>query len=297
MLRNTFRKIRPTEDKAEEVPGKKRKSAAGLFSVFLFTFSGLFLFLLQGNLVADIANKDLQPEPEIGVVEHLGSTIPLDLTFADSHGDSVRLGDIIDKPTVISLVYFNCPGICSPLLGGKVDVMDRMSLTPGKDYEAVTVSFDPSDDPELATAKKKNYFKAFRKKDFPPEHWKWLTGDSASIKKLTDAIGFKYKREGDQFIHAGMLTVVSGKGKISRYLRGIEYQPFDLKMAITEASEGRTGPTVSKVLLYCFSYDPEGKTYTLNFMKVFGTTFLFFLVVFIAFLTYQSKKRTKKARG
>jgi protein SCO1/2 len=254
---------------------------------------GLLLLLSQGKTFAEVQNtSSLPPDPEIGVVEHLGEFAPLDLHFQNENGDTVLLRDVVNTPTVVSLVYFNCPGLCSPLLGGVVDVLDRMSLKPGIDYKAVTISFDPTDTPELAREKKKNYFKAFKHGPFPEEDWLWLTGDSVSIKKFTDAVGFKYKKEGKQYIHAGALIVLSSEGKISRYLRGIEFQPFDLKMAITEASQGRVGPTISKVLLYCFSYDPAGKRYAFNFMKVGGTIFLFFVVVFIGFLTIRGKKKT-----
>jgi len=253
-----------------------------IFLVILFVGSGLT------SLQESLKN----PEQEIGIVEHLGDYVPLDLQFTNENADSMYLNEIINKPTVLSLVYFNCPGICSPLLSGVVDVLDRMDLKPGVDYEAVTVSFDPRDTPELAKDKKRNYFKAFRTDPFPEEHWRWLTGDSLSIKKLTDAVGFRYKKEGRDYIHAGALIVLSGDGKISRYLRGIEFQPFDLKMAITEASQGRTGPTISKVLLYCFSYDPAGKKYVFNFMKVGGTIFLIFLIIFIAFLTIKKQSKS-----
>jgi protein SCO1/2 len=150
----------------------------------------------------------------------------------------------------------------------------------------------------MASEKKRNYMKAFRRGPFPEEHWQWLTGDSLQIKEFTDAVGFKYKKEGRDYIHAGALIVLAPDGQISRYLRGIQFQPFDLKMAITEAAQGRTGPTISKVLLYCFSYDPEGKKYAFNFTKVGGTIFLFFLAVFIAFLTIkkQSQRGEREVR-
>jgi protein SCO1/2 len=250
------------------------------------------IFISYFNVFADLQNNQQLQLQEIGILERLGEYAPLDLTFLDENGDTVILRDFIDKPAVISLVYFNCPGICSPLLSGMVDVLDRLDMKPGDDYEAITISFDPSDGPLLASEKKRNYFKAFQRGPFPPEDWKWLTGDSATIKTFTDGVGFKYKREGRDFVHAGGLIVLSSDGKISRYLRGIQFQPFDLKMAITEASQGRVGPTISKVLLYCFSYDPAGKRYAFNFMKVGGTIFLFMLVIFIAFLTI--KKKTKK---
>ena len=248
----------------------------------------IFVLILATGTAAAIQTPVVQ---EIGIVEHLGEMAPLDLFFQDENGDTVLLRDFSTKPLVISLVYFSCPGICSPLLGGVVDVLDRMDLQPGKDYRAVTISFDPSDSPALAREKKKNYFQAFRRGPFPEEEWKWLTADSITIQKFTDAVGFKFKKEGKDFAHAGALIVLGADGKISRYLRGIEFQPFDLKMAITEAGQGRVGPTISKVLLYCFSYDPAGKKYVFNFTRVGGTIFLAGLLIFIAFLTIKKQNR------
>lgn len=266
-------------------------------SVFVLTFILTFTILFLIEVHADVTSRQPSPSRDIGLVEHLGEKVPLDLKFTDSNGDPLLLSDYVDKPTVLSIVYFNCPGICSPLLSGVVDVLDRLDLEPGKDYEALTVSFNPHEGPELAREKKRNYFHSFQRGRFPPEHWKWVTGDESTINQLTDAVGFKYKKVDDnQYIHAGFITVLSRDGKISRYLRGIEFQPFNVKMAITEASEGKTGQTISKLLLYCFSYDPAGKKYVLNFTKIFGTAFLLFLVLFIAFLTYQGKLRKKKVR-
>jgi protein SCO1 len=248
----------------------------------------VFLLILLSGKVSGFQTSTV---PEIGIVEHLGELAPLNLSFYDENGDKILLRDLSTKPLVVSLVYFNCPGLCSPLLGGVVDVLDRMDLQPGKDYRAVTISFDPRDTPALAREKKKNYFKAFRRKTFPEEEWRWLTADSITIQKFTDAVGFKFKKEGKDFAHAGVLIVLGADGKISRYLRGIEFQPFDLKMAITEAGQGRVGPTISKVLLYCFSYDPAGKKYVFNFTKVGGTIFLVGLLLFIAFLTIKKQNR------
>lgn len=257
----------------------------------IITSISILIFLSYQPLISNLQQSLPPTEQEIGIIEHLGEYAPLGLSFYDENGDSIVLNQLINKPTVLSLVYFNCPGICSPLLSGVVDVLDRMDMKAGEDYQAVTISFDPTDTPELASDKKRNYLKAFRRGPFPEEYWKWLTGDSVSIAKFTDAVGFKYKKEGRDFIHAGALIVLAKDGKISRYLRGIEFQPFDLKMAITEASEGRTGPTISKVLLYCFSYDPAGKKYVFNVTKVSGTAFLILLVVFIAFLTIKKQSQ------
>lgn len=252
--------------------------------ISILTFYALF----STNVFAQLSN-------ESSVEEHLGENIPLDLTFLNENGDSVKLADIITKPTMLSLVYFRCPGICSPLLSGLVDVVEKIDEKPGEDYQLLTISFDPTDNPAMAAKKKNNYLKSFNI-DFPEEQWHFLTGESASIQAITKAVGFKYKQTGDDFVHPGLVTMVGSDGKISRYLFGITFLPFDVKMALLEASEGRTGPTINKVLLYCFSYDPAGKQYAFNFLKVTGTIVIFLVLVFVVFLIFVSRTRRKKVR-
>ena len=210
----------------------------------------IYLIILPGTVIYAQQSAD---GLETGVAEKLGDYIPLDLKFADENGDSVQLSQIFNKPTILSLVYYRCPGICSPLLSGIVDVVEKIDNIPGEDFEILTVSFDETDNPALGLQKKKNYMAAFNKK-FPAEHWKFLTGDKASIAKLTDAVGFKFKKQGRDFVHPGLITILGKDGKISRYLFGISFLPFDVKMALLEASQGRTGPTINRVLVYCFSY-------------------------------------------
>ncbi len=234
-----------------------------------------------------------QPSSESGIDEKLGQYIPLDLSFVDEKGDSVQLGEIINKPTILSLVYFRCPGICSPLLSGIAQVVEKIDEKPGEDYQILTISFDETDSPALATKKKNNYIKSFNR-PFPEEHWKFLTGGNESIVELTKAVGFKYRKEGRDFVHPGLITMLGADGKISRYLYGITFLPFDLKMALLEASEGRVGPTINKVLLYCFSYDPSGKKYAFNFLKATGTIIIFLLLIFAVFLFFTSRARRKK---
>ncbi|HHM24025.1 MAG TPA: SCO family protein [Bacteroidetes bacterium] len=233
--------------------------------------------------------------PEVGVEERLGEDVPGSLQFLDEQGNPVRLDTLITKPTILSLVYYSCPGICTPLLSGIVDVLEKLDMQPGKDYEVVTISFDERDTPKLSRQKKNNYLKAFRK-PFPPDAWHWLTGDSASIRAITQAVGFHYKRQGNDFVHPGLIIILSPDRKIVRYLYGITFLPFDVKMALTEASEGRVGPTISKVLLYCFSYDPEGKKYAFNFLKVTGTLVILLALLFAAYLVIGNRLRSKKAR-
>lgn len=231
---------------------------------------------------------------EVGI-EHekkLGTFIPMELEFVDSEGYKKTLGHLIDKPTVLALVYYHCPGICSPLLNSLGEVIDKASITPGKDYKVITISFDPRENHEVAKKWKTNYLSAMNR-PISQNDWIFMTGDSANIAKITDAVGFRYKPDGEgDFVHAGTLIMIAPDGKITRYLLGTEYSPFDFKLAITEASKGVAAPPISKVLAYCFSYDPEGRTYVFNFNKVAGT--IIFLGVGIFFIVLLVKGRSKK---
>jgi len=204
---------------------------------------------------------------------------------------------VINKPTIITLVYFDCPGLCSPLLDGVSEVMEQMDLTLGTDYDVLTVSFNTQDTPERAVEKKKNFLK--KRSNEQAEHWVYLTGDSANISQLVDAIGFKYKKAGNDWIHAAVITIVSPEGKITRYLYGTRFLPFDLKMAIGEAAKGIPRPTINRVLEFCFSYDPTGRRYVLDVTKISGIVILFVgLVIFITLIIRsRNKKRKSEAQS
>lgn len=232
-------------------------------------------------------------EPEIGVVEHLGDTLPMDLMFNNEKGENVRLGDVINKPTIITLVYFDCPGLCSPLLDGVSEVMEKMDLKLGTDYDVLTISFNTADTPERAVEKKQNFLRKRSKEE--AEHWGYLTGDSANITQLVDAIGFRYKKAGNDWIHAAVITVVSPDGKITRYLYGTHFLPFDVTMAIGEAAKGIPRPTINRVLEFCFSYDPSGRRYVLDVTKVSGVIILF--IGLVVFITLIIRSRTKKHKN
>jgi protein SCO1/2 len=225
---------------------------------------------------------------DIGIDEKLGKDVPLDLSFYEENGNYVSLKQLIHNPTIVSLVYYRCANICNPLLSGLAQVLTKLPLKPDKDYSILTISFDDKDTPAIAFQKKKNYLKAI-KKPFPEKTWKFLTGDSLNINQFANAVGFKFKKEGNDFLHPASLIVLSGDGKIIRYLYGITFLPFDLKMALTEASEGRIGPTISKVLLYCFNYDPKGKKYVFNITRVAGSVVLLFVIAFFVYLAIKGK--------
>lgn len=230
--------------------------------------------------------------PELGIYEQLDSYLPKNLTFTDENYNTVNLVDLIDKPTVIALVYYNCPGICSPLLEGVADVITKAKMDLGTEYQIFTISFDHTEKPRLAKEKKTNYSRLAQNKDVE-NGWKWFTGDSTNIALLLNSLGYKVKKTGVDYIHPGALIVVSPKAKITRYLHGVYFLPFDLKMAVIEASEERSGPTINKVLKYCFSYDPEGKKYVLNITKISGSFIILLAILLFGGLMVSEHKRKK----
>jgi protein SCO1/2 len=251
----------------------------------------LFVFSVISIFIASPAQTD--SDVEIGVVEKLNQYIPLDAMLVDEHGDTVIIGDLIDKPTILNFVYYRCPGICSPLMDGLADVIDATDLVLGKDYQALTISFDPREATFLAIRKKNNYLNLMEKKDQAEEGWRFFTSDSANIKKLTDATGFRYKPTGNDFIHSATLIIVDKNGKITRYMNGIYFLPFEMKMTILDAAEGKAGPTINRVLQYCYSYDPEGQKYALNIFKVTGTLIIAMgVVLFLVLVLFRKRKTT-----
>ena len=160
---------------------------------------------------------------EIGVVEKLDQYIPLDPVLVDENGDTVIIGDLLDKPTILNFVYYRCPGICSPLMDGLADAMDGNDLVLGKDYQALTISFDPREGTDLAIKKKNNYLNLMKKKEEARDGWRFFTSDSASIARLTEATGFRYKSTGNDFIHSATLIILDPEGKITRYMNGIYF--------------------------------------------------------------------------
>ena len=152
-----------------------------------------------------------QPEVEIGIVEKLGQTIPLDLKFFNEKNDTVTLGSLINKPTILSFVYFDCPGLCSPLLDGIADVVSKTELILGKDYDIITISFNTKDTPEKATQKKLNFVQKI--KENQRGSWTYLTGELENIQKITEAVGFRYKPTGVDFAHPSTIIILSPQGK------------------------------------------------------------------------------------
>ncbi len=235
-------------------------------------------------------------EEQLGVYEKLDEYLADDYIFTDEHFEKVNLKEAIDKPTVIALVYYECPGICTPLMNGLADVMKKSDLELGEEYQVFTISFSHRESPVLAMNKKRTYEKLVGEGD-TESGFRFFTGDSLTIKRLIDDVGYSIKAEGAEWIHPATLIVVSPDAKITRYLHGTYFLPFDLKMAVIEAGHGRSGPTINKVLRFCFSYDPEGQSYVLNITKISGTVILILALALLGSLIIgnRRKKTTTKA--
>lgn len=251
-----------------------------------YTLLGLMIIGLCSLSYSEDTNR-----PNVGVDEKLGEIIPLDLSFLDETGRPVSLRNLVNKPTILTLVYYRCPGICSPLMNGVSEVIDKMDMEPGKDFNIVTISFNPQEDYIMAQGKKENYLNNMKKK-IPAESWKFLTGDSLSIAKITDAVGFRYQKQGEDYMHGAVLTILSQDGKIARYLYGTDFLPMDVKLAVIEASEGKSTPGINKLLKICYSYDPAGRKYVLNVTRIAGGGMLILIAGFVLILTLK-KKRNK----
>lgn len=260
-------------------------------AMYMLTFVVLFF---GTNIQAQQPFVDQTKDPEIGIVEHLDEYLPTDIYLIDENNQRVLLTDLIDKPTIINWVYYRCPGICSPLMEGLANVMNESDLVPGVDYQVLTISFDPTETIDLGIRKKTNYLNLVNDKEAIAKGWKFFVSDSASILKGTNAVGFKYKKTGNDFAHAASVTVVSPKGKITRYLNGVFFLPFDFKMAIIESSKGLSAPTINKIMQFCFSYDPVGQAYVLNVTKISGILILFIASLFFLVLIFKPKSKKNK---
>lgn len=248
----------------------------------------LLLLLLSGTIVHGQNNIN-EEDIEIGIIEKLGDIIPLDLEFSNESNDTVSLRQIIDKPTILNFVYFDCPNICSPLMSGISDVINKMDMELGKEYQVLTISFNTRDTPEKAVEKKQNFVKKISKKN--RQHWIYLTGEQNNITTITDAAGFKYKPQGLDFAHPGAIILISPEGKITRYLYGINFLPFDVKMAIIEAQKGIERPTINRILEYCFTYNPNSRTYTLQITRLAGSFIIFVAITTFIILLIRGKRK------
>jgi protein SCO1/2 len=235
----------------------------------------------------------------IGVAEHLGEIIPLDAAFTNAAGEPVTLGEYFQtgKPVVLVLAYYECPMLCNLVLNGLSRGIRDLSWQLGTEYRVVTISIDPTETVDLAAAKKATYLAALPAAS-PENGWDFLIGDSANIAQITEALGFEYHYvpERDEFAHPSVVFLLTPEGKISRYLYGIEYRPRDLKLGLLEASEGKIGNTLDRIILYCYHYDPAAGSYVMfaaNVMRLGGAVTVLVMAIFFGILWSREKHRRK----
>lgn len=236
---------------------------------------------------------------KVGITQNLNAQIPRDLAFRDEAGTSVHIGDYFgEKPIVLSLVYFDCPALCTEVLNGELRTMKAISLSLGKDFEAVTVSFEPKDTPELAHSKRDVYVGQYGRSG-ATNHWHFLTGEQSSIDALTTAVGFRYAYDSSirQYAHAAAILILTPDGRIDRYFYGVQYQARDVRLGLIEASQGKIGSLTDQALLYCYQYDPMTGKYSLVVMNVLRAAGGLTVLILAIFMTAMFLRERRRASG
>lgn len=237
---------------------------------------GVSLALAADTQEVERIERVPKPLEEVGVDEHLGQQVPLNVGFVDSTGSKVQMSDIIagQKPVLMSLNYADCPMLCNLQLDGLLEGLQNLSLQPGTDFDLVTLSIDPNEDLEHTRKFKNKYVTAYQR-PLADKAWHFLTGSVQNIETIARAVGFRYAfvPERKEYAHTAVVMVLSPEGRISRYLYGVTFNARDLKLAILEASEGKIGSTLDRILLYCFHYDASVGRYSpmaANIMRLGG---------------------------
>lgn len=231
-----------------------------------------------------------QDPPPSWLDERLGDYIPLNARFIDSQGRDFELGNFIDRPTLVVPVYYRCRNVCNLMLGGLAEALPGIKLKAGEDFRVLAFSIDSSETTQLAAHSKKTFLTAMNNA-LPPDSWAFLTGDDHNIRLVTDSAGYRFQKKGEDFLHPVAAFIVSKEGKIVRYLNGYSFAPLNLTMALIEASENRIGKPIRAALQFCFSYDPEGRQYTFNLLRISATVILLTLGSFLLFLIFGGRKK------
>ncbi len=237
----------------------------------------------------------------VGIEQKIGASLPLDLEFYDETGTPVKLGSYFgDKPVILSLVYYDCPMLCTEVLNGLNRSLAPLNFTIGDEFEVLSVSFDPRETPQLAGQKKAVYTQRYNRPG-AKEGWHFLTGEAPAIDALTGTVGFNYVYDEDegQFVHGSAIMIVSPKGTVSHYFFGIEYPSEDIRLALIESSEEKLGNVFDQIMLYCFNYDPEQGRYgvvIMNSMRVAGVITLLAMGSFMFIMFKRDRRRRAKQK-
>ncbi len=223
-----------------------------------------------GGIMAPPANQRPPGLANVGIEQHLNQQIPPELTFHDETGKTVSLGDYFGrKPLILNLVYYNCQMLCGEVLSGLTSTLRVLKFDVGREFDVITVSFDPRETPQIAAEKKKQFLERYGR-DGAEQGWHFLTGQQDAITELTKAVGFQYEYDArtNQYAHTTAIMVLTPRGKIAQYYYGVEYAPKDLRLGLIEASQNKIGSLVDQVLLYCYHYNPATGKYGAVIMRV-----------------------------
>jgi len=265
-------------------------------------------FVVATWLVAAGARAQMAPDVEIlplppkdvGFDQNIGKFVPLDALFRDETGRPVHLGDFFsDKPIVLSLAYDTCPMLCNLSMSGLASSLKGINLDVARDFDVVTLSFDPRDTPEMSRVKKEGAIARYGRAG-ASNGWRFLTGDENEIRRVTSAVGFRYVWDApsNQYAHPTGVVVLTPRGQIARYLFGIEYAPKDLRLSLVEASKGKLGNVIDQLLLLCYHYDPKIGKYgplAIGAMRTAGGLTLLSLGTFVTVMIRREKRSRKRA--
>ena len=233
---------------------------------------------------------------DIGIAQKLGSRASLDARFVGENGEPLALRDLVTKPTILALVYYNCPNVCDYLLTGLAGVLGPLPAEPGVDYNVVTISIDPDETPKEARKAKRIGLESIQR-PFPPSAWRFLTGDEKNIHAVAESVGFHYMRNGDGFDHPVAIVILSPRGTIVRYMYGADFLPADLKLSLMEAQRGTIGTTIAKLARICFRVDPKSHTLVFMTTKVVASITLLFAAALVAYLVISARRRRRRVSG
>jgi protein SCO1/2 len=260
--------------------------------VKLFLAFSAYLLSIVSYSQTPLFNQQMQ----VGFEEKQGQFADLSAKLVNEAGDTVLLKNVITKPTILNLVYYECPGTCSPLMWGISKFIDEVDLQLGKDYEVITISFDPTERIDLGIGKKASYISTMKNKE-AAKNWLFFVSDSSNIAKITQSVGFDYQKINGQFVHPTGLIALGSDGKIIRYLRGIDFLPFDIKITLIEAAKGKIGPSINRLLAVCYGYDSKGNQFVFNVTRVSAVVILFIVLsvfLFLALSRINLKKKVSK---
>lgn len=281
-----------------------RRSIGKPVSAWAFVLLAIFALWLPvapaRGQASDVLPADIE---DIGIEPNIQAQLPLDATFRNEAGETVRLGDYFDgeRPVVILPVYYSCPMLCGVTLNSLIDTAKEMRWTPGDEYRIVVFSFDPRESPRLAKLNKENTLKEFGR-DVPDDGWVFLTGDEPQIQRLTEALGFKYawSERRQEYIHAAALMICTPGGRISQYMYGVMYDPSTMRLLLVEAAEGKVGSPLDQFLLYCFEFDPEEGSYAwraIRLMRLGGTLTIIAMILTIGPLWIRGQIRQRRQQA